>query len=211
MSEPWVAWVMLLLIVLLVLANYSQKGFIIDGFRSITTAKDRDSIFSEVARTTSGEICMFIYQIGIVAMGLYALLFTQEQETFSPLNYLIIIGIVFGYVVIKYLLERLFTYVFLDKKAFNAILMQYSNLYIVVCTILYPIVLLILFAPFITHTATMIMLGILAGLTVLIWIWKAFRLFFNNIISGLYIFLYLCTLEIIPIVGIILVIKNFVL
>ncbi len=207
-SEPWVAWTMLLLLVLLLFTNYLQKGLVIGGFRSITATKERESIFSDVTKNTAGEICLFIYEVAIVGLTVYTLLFNGGD--FSFVSFLTATAVICVLTAVKYLLVRLTCYVFLGKNAWSAMSLQYSNLYIMVSTLLYPILLLTLFAPFMTNTATLILLSIIALSALTIWFIKAFRLFFTNILASVYIFLYLCTLEIIPFTGAVIVIRMLV-
>lgn len=199
-SEPWVAWTMLLLLLLLLLSDFLQKGIILGSFRSITAAKDRESLFSEVTKTTIGNVLMFVYEIGIFAMTIYMLLAGND---FSFEKYGLIVLSICAFYVIKYLAMRLVVYVFLDRQMLAPIMMHTENLNIVISTLLYPIVLFALFAPFVGKIAVIIMLIVIAILAISIWFLKAFGLFFTNLFAGFYIFLYLCTLEIIPIVGLI--------
>ena len=208
-SEPWVAWVLLALLILLLLADLYQRGILVGSFRSITAAKDRESIFSEVARTTAGSITIFIYEAGIVAMVLYAILF--REGTFSFLNYLYTFLLVCAFTGIKYSLMWLTSYIFFDKNAYQAMVLHFTNLNAVVCILLYLPLLFILFAPFVTHTAAIVILSVIAFFALIIWLLKAFRLFFNNLLAGVYIFLYLCTLEIVPLAGLIFIIRQIVI
>ena len=207
-SEPWVAWTMLLLLLLLLIANYFQKGLVIGSFRSLTAAKERESLFSDVTRNTAGDICMFIYEVSIVGLCIYTMLFRGADFSFP--GFLIAVGLVCTLSAVKYLLIRLTCYVFLDKNALPAMMLHYSNLYIVVTTLLYPVLLLALFAPFMTYFATLILLSIIAFMALAIWFLKAFRLFFTNFLASFYIFLYLCTLEIAPLIGVIIATKQLI-
>ena len=207
-SEPWVAWVMCALLLILLLANYFQKGLLVGSFRNLLAAKERESMFVDVNKTTAGSVNLFIYEVGIAALILYALVFTSG--TFSFLTYLLIILIVCLYAAIKYGLMWLTSYIFLDKKDLYTLLMHSDNLYTVVCITLFPVGLVILIAPFVTHTGIIITLSVVASIALIIWLLKAFRLFFTNFLAGFYIFLYLCTLEIVPLVGLVFLIRHLV-
>ena len=208
-SEPWVAWVMLGLLILLLMADYFQRGLLVGSFRSITAAKERESLFSEVAKTTAGGIFIYVYEVGIVALAVYALLF--EGGHFSFWVWLVVVALVCLLSGLHYLTTWLSCYVFLGKQALQPIMMHYSNLCVVVCTLLYPILLLIFFAPFITHIVAVVFVGVLAVFALFIWLIKAFRLFFTNFLAGFYIFLYLCTLEIVPLAGLIFVVWKWII
>ncbi|MBR1808707.1 MAG: DUF4271 domain-containing protein [Paludibacteraceae bacterium] len=208
-SEPWVAWVMLGLLVLLLVADFFQRGLIIGSFRSITATKERESLFSEVTKTTAGSIFIYMYEVGIVALAVYAMLFTDGS--FSLWEWLIVVALVCLLSALHYLFVWLVCYVFLGKQAMQPIMLHYGNLCIVVSTLLYPLMLLVLFAPFVSHTVALVLVSVLAVFALIIWLIKAFRLFFTNFLAGFYIFLYLCTLEIVPLAGMVFVVWKWIM
>lgn len=198
---------MLLLLVMLLFADFLQRGIILGSFRSVTAVKERESLFSEVLKSNTGSVFIYMYEVGIVAMTLYLLL---AREDFCFWKYGFIVLCVCLLSLFKYLILRLVVCVFLDKHMLPPILMHYDNLNVVVCTLLYPIALLGLFAPLIGKTTILIILCTICIFALSIWLLKALRLFLNNFIAIFYIFLYLCTLEVIPFVGMIVVIRYLV-
>lgn len=207
-SEPWVAWLMVLLLILLLMADHFQRGLIIDSFRSLTAAKERESLFSETTKTTAGIITLFIYKVLITSLTLYAVIVTGG---FSFVRFLLVVLLVLALTAVKYITMWLTSYIFLNRDTFSLMVMHYGNLSSVVCILLYPVLLLVLFAPFVTHTVALAMVLAVAAFALVIWFIKAFGLFFTNFLAGFYIFLYLCTLELIPFAALVYAVGKLVL
>ncbi len=208
-SEPWVAWLMLALLIVLLLADFYQRGLISGSLLSLFATKERQSLFSETVRTGVGSIFLFVYRIAVISLAVYTLLWSGGS--FSFLSFLFVCLLVFALTLFKYASVWLTAFVFFDKRTLQVIYLHYDNLSTVFCIFLYPLLLLALFAPFFTHTLIVVTFSVLAFFALCIWLWKAFKLFFNNFLACLYIFLYLCTLELIPLLALIEAVRLWVL
>ncbi len=207
-SEPWVAWTMAVLLALLVFADSYMCGVISESFKTLFATKERDSIFSETKRNTYGQLALVFYKAGIIAMMVYVIVFQQGHFSFFIWLLITLAVIVVG--AIKYAAAWLLSYIFSNKQTLQTALLHYSNLITTITVLLYPIMLFILFAPFISHVTAVIMLALLGILSLAAWLWKAFQLFFTKIFAGFYIFLYLCTLELLPFAGILLAANSWI-
>ena len=196
LSESWPAWLMLFLLVIVVVAEKFQPALLRSVISNLFTIKERDSHFLQSFTDIRAQILIVVYQTSIIAIATYATLFVGGK--FSFLTFLCIAAIVLLLQGVKYLISRLVAYVFLDMKTFANAFRHYSNL-LTACTLFaYPLLLFILFLPQMTPTAILIC-------TILIYLFyfvcltiKLFRLFFTNYLACFYILLYLCTLELIP-------------
>lgn len=207
-SEPWVAWTMVILLVLLILADRIQRGLATTAFRGLFSNKDRDSIFSESVSNRYGQIALLLYEIGITSLTLYVSMY--QTGPFSFLTFLRICGIICAAAGIRYIIREVFAYIFLTPKEFRGAKYHYHILINVYTILLYPLILPMLFVPFMTPQTNTILLSVLALSALILWLIKAFRLFFTNILAGFYIFLYLCTLEILPILGVVSAVRLLV-
>lgn len=208
LSEPWVAWVMAALLVLLLLADSYMRGVIVGSFQRLFATKERDSIFSETIRNSFGQIALALYKAGIIAMMVYIIVYHGGH--FGFLTWLLLLLIVVAVGGLKYAAGRLLSYIFLDKDTFPVALSYYSGLITAVTVVLYPVLLVLLFAPFVNYTTIIITLSLAGAFMLAAWCWKAFQLFFTNLFAGFYIFLYLCTLELLPFAGILFLANSFV-
>ncbi len=200
-SEPWVAWTMVVLLVLIILAESLQRGIIINSFRGLRTAKERNNLFDITIPNPIGQICLEGYKIGIFALTLYALLAPSSPFPIQPFLLLILCVLVFF--AFKYLVARLLAYVFFSSNIFRIVLRNYTGITTCCAVLLYPILLFILFLSQIGSITTYILCSsILLFYSILLLI-KIFQFFFSQTLASVYIFLYLCTLEAIPLIGLI--------
>lgn len=198
-SEPWTAWTMLLLILLLIVADRMQRGLIMNSFHGLFHLQERDSIFSDITPNIYGVVALRMYQIGIVAMALYSGLFTEGR--FSFLTYLIIIALTLIVFLIVHYLTGLVNFVFLSKEQTEIAMHNFNGLLTCTTILLYPVVAIVLFTPELSEWILWTGYGIVVLFYVSFWLSKAFILFFNKLLVCIYILLYFCTLEIAPLAG----------
>ncbi len=205
-SEPWVAWTMLILLVLLVLADVLQRGVVIDCFKSLWVNKERGNLFATTQFNLIGRIALYIFKINILSLAL----FSQITMTYSFVSYLIFLGIVVGVLLLKILINRLLAYVFFNMKTYEIAYYQYAQLTTCCAVVLYPMLLLIFFVPQIGQITSLILLAAVLLFYVIILIIKIFQLFFTKPMAGAHILVYLCTLEVLPFMGMLLLGKALV-
>ncbi len=198
-SEPWVAWTMVLLLLLIIVANGMQRGVIVNSFRGLRTAKERDNLFDVTMQSPLGQVCLNMYKIGIFTLTLYTLL--APSGTFSWLICLRIGGIIVGLAVGKFLLVHLLGYIFFNTKTAHIAVHHYTGITTCCAILLYPILLFMLFVPQMGHTGMYILCGIVGLFYLSVLLMKIFQFFFTQPLASFYIFLYLCTLEAIPLIG----------
>ncbi len=200
-SEPWVAWTMVVLLVLLVLANSLQRGVIINSFRGLRTAKERDNLFNITIPNPVGHVCLECYKVGIFALTIYTLF--APQGAFLAAHFGLIVAGVVGVLVVKYLIARLLSYVFFSNKIFQIAVRHYVGITTCCAILLYPLLLFMLFFPQMGTTAMYILGGTVGIFYIIVLLMKIFQFFFTQPLASVYIFLYLCTLEAIPFIGLV--------
>lgn len=196
LSEPWVAWLMLFLLALLLLANRFRPGMIHTSFLTLFSAKERDSIFVQSSIDIRGQVLAFIYEVSVIALSAYLVCFTAGQ--FAFVTYMKILGVVIGVFALKFLLSAYLSFVYFDSSTFSMCLSQYSSLLMAVLSAAYPLLLVALFVPQVSRTAVLVMAVALLSFFFVCLLVKLFRIFFKDLLACFYILLYLCTLEFLP-------------
>lgn len=210
-TEAWVSWAILILSMLLVTAWAIDPHTIYTGFDVSLKSKERESIFKKTSiRNIYSLLFFYIYQTGIIALAVYIGLF-QEDKPFALTSYLVIlltIGLAF---LAKYLIFKYLEYVFFYRKNYAKKWIEtYFNIIGATSIIILPCVVLYLFLPSqLSYIPVIITVGCCLVSSVVLII-KLFQLFFQKLLASFYILLYLCTLEILPVFGIISTLKNII-
>ncbi len=198
-TEPWVAWTMVVLLCLLMTCFYLQGGVILNAFRGLRITHERGSLINQAITHPIGQLLLWVYKMGIFSLTLYAICMWYHDLTEPYFGaFLMIIGLVVGLVGVKYAICRLLAYVFFTQRIFTVALHHYTGLTTSCAVILYPILLLMFFLPNGGMLAGVILVGIVISEYAIVLILKIFQLFFRDILASVDIFLYLCTLELIP-------------
>ena len=198
LSEPWTAWVMLLLLIVIALAEKFQPGLVRNSIENMFTIKERDSLFSMSSPDMRARVLLNIYQISIIALSLYTVCFVGEKFGFLVfLETAGLVTLVFG---VKDAVCRLVAFVFFDSKTFNLTKRHYVYLLTAFTIYAYPVLLVVLFWHSIPVTAAWVAAIVLYAFFFVCILIKLFRLFFTDFLACFYILLYLCTLELIPLI-----------
>ena len=198
-SEPWLAWVMLLLLALLLVGMLFQRGILRNSFSTLLATKERNSFFDDVSYSTYGRITLFVYQLLALSLALYAVI-SSRGVGFYFTEYAVTTAVVLAAVIVRLILNRWTAYVFFNRQTDALLNRHKSALLTVMTTLLYPVLLVIFYCPWISQTLGAAVLVILFLIYVILYVIKAFQLFFQKVVAAFYIFLYLCTLELVPVV-----------
>ena len=195
-SESWVAWILLLLVVLWLLNSMFVPEISL-VFRGLFSRGERTYLSNggQLQYTTWG------FRVGVVALLVRMLL--VKGEGFAFVDYGIIFGIMSLAYLVQELLIRLVGAVFVSHRVLEGALDQRTLLNNALCGML----------PLVVLSSRMERLGVIVLFALLllyigILLIKLVQLFYKNILSILYISLYIISLEFIPLVGAILWIKN---
>ena len=200
-SESWVYWILLLFFVL-VAVNRSVRDSVVVALRNSFSHSER--VYGGQSQNILAISTAWIFRIGVLAMVIYVLLYTSEQFTFMA--YTKILGVVALIEVIRHILLLGVGWVFLSNTQLTNGIGQLEIVRNVVCVLLLPVLLLLIRLNY--PMLHFILLGIIGlAFTVLV-IAKSTLLFYKNILSIFYIFLYFIYLEIIPVAGMVLWTKH---
>ena len=210
-ANAWTGWVMLALLLLLVLNRSAGMG-VIGSLRSVFSQSER--VYGAQSRAWGSEVCEWLFRIGVLAMAVWVLVigsgrldmgYGQWAIGNGAMGYAKVLGVVLGVYIVQRLVLRGVGYVFVSRKQLSAAMEQYNAICSAACVCLYPIVLVVMNVPA-AHLAQILCGAVLVAFVGMI-VWKSIRLFYTNILSLLYILLYIIFLEIMPIMVIFSVAK----
>ena len=210
-ANAWTGWVMLALLLLLVL-NHSPQYSLIGSVKNVFSHAER--VYGAQSRAWGSEVCEWLFRIGVLAMAVWALVIGNGRLGMGygrlaigngAMGYAKVFALVLGVYVVQRLVLRGVGYVFVSRKQLSAAMEQYNAICSAACVCLYPIVLVVMNVPA-AHLAQILCGAVLVAFVGMI-VWKSIRLFYTNILSLLYILLYIIFLEIMPIMVIFSVAK----
>ncbi len=204
-------WVFLLLLFLFAIIVISFIRSIIPPWQNITnyfSSNNRTSIFSKTSIDSfEQKIYFFTFSSLTIALIGY-LLFSSKESAFSLITYSKYLGITLIFFTIKFTLSKIIEYVFFDKNTMRLLIDGYLNMLTLVSAGLYLIAIVQLYASFDgTHTINLTAL-ILLILGLLLFSIRLLQIFLHKFADSLYIMLYLCTLEILPVLLLIQVFRK---
>ena len=200
-SESWVYWILLLFFVL-VAVNRSVRESVVVALRNSFSHSER--VYGGQSQNILAISTAWIFRVGVLAMAIYILLYTSEQFTFMA--YTKILGVVALIEVIRHILLLGVGWVFLSNNQLANGIGQLELVRNVVCVLLLPVLLLLIRLNY--PMLHFILLGIIGLVFTVLVIAKSTLLFYKNILSIFYIFLYFIYLEIIPVAGMVLWTKH---
>ena len=203
-ANAWTGWVMLALLLLLVL-NHSPQYSLIGSVKNVFSHAER--VYGAQSRAWGSEVCEWLFRIGVLAMAVWVLVIGNGRLAIGngAMGYAKVLGVVLGVYIVQRLVLRGVGYVFVSRKQLSAAMEQYNAICSAACVCLYPIVLVVMNVPA-AHLAQILCGAVLVAFVGMI-VWKSIRLFYTNILSLLYILLYIIFLEIMPIMVIFSVAK----
>ena len=210
-ANAWTGWVMLALLLLLVL-NHSPQYSLIGSVKNVFSHAER--VYGAQSRAWGSEVCEWLFRIGVLAMAVWVLVigngrldmgYGQLAIGNGAMGYAKVLGVVLAVYIVQRLVLRGVGYVFVSRKQLSAAMEQYNAICSAACVCLYPIVLVVMNVPA-AHLAQILCGAVLVAFVGMI-VWKSIRLFYTNILSLLYILLYIIFLEIMPIMVIFSVAK----
>lgn len=210
-ANAWTGWVMLALLLLLVL-NHSPQYSLIGSVKNVFSHAER--VYGAQSRAWGSEVCEWLFRIGVLAMAVWILAIGNGRLDMGygrlaigngAMGYAKVLALVLGVYIVQRLVLRGVGHVFVSRKQLSAAMEQYNAICSAACVCLYPIVLVVMNVPA-AHLAQILCGAVLVAFVGMI-VWKSIRLFYTNILSLLYILLYIIFLEIMPIMVIFSVAK----
>ncbi len=198
-NQPWV-FVLLLLSFGLIVLSFIRS--IIPPWQNITnyfSSKDRTSIFSKTS-IDSFEQKLYFFTFSSITISLIGyLIFHKTGNAFSLITYSKFYAATLLFFAVKYIFTKIIEFVFFDKNTTKLLLDSYLNMLTIVSILMYLLILFQLYAGqnSIQLTSYTTLTFIVFGL--LIFSIRLLQIFLHKFADSLYLMLYLCTLEILPV------------
>ncbi|OJX91310.1 MAG: hypothetical protein BGP01_12930 [Paludibacter sp. 47-17] len=208
--EDWVAAVLYLLFMLLVVACVSSRQLFFKRFTDLFKSPLKKEFHS---KTTFSDyvsyLSLMLITITVISLIACTSLTRKPGIDFSEFSSIWLITL--GFIVLKYLSMRLLGYIFLTPEKTRLGIRVYFNMLAVSGLIFYPLLVLKIYSinsfyASIIDTGMLCIALIIIALTTM----KIFQIFYQKIFDIVYIMLYLCTLEFLPLSGIFQVYNIFI-
>ena len=197
-TESWFAWLFFAFFVFWV-----SKGMFLAEASLVFRG-----LFSKGERSYVGNVGLqyltILYKAGIMALLIYMLIHADGE--FILINYGIVFGVILATILVQNLLVKLVGLVFLSNRMLDGALEQRRLIGDVLCGSMPLAILLLSMMPACNVVVEFVLSLLYIGMILV----KSIQLFYNNLLSVLYLLLYITSLEVIPLVGAILWIKNII-
>ena len=199
---------MLLALLLLLVLNHSPQYSLIGSVKNVFSHAER--VYGAQSRAWGSEVCEWLFRIGVLAMAVWALTIGDGRLAIGngAMGYAKVLALVLAVYVVQRFILRGVGYVFIQRTQLDSAMEQYNAICSAACVCLYPIVLVVTNVP-VAHLAQILCGAVLMAFVGII-VWKSIRLFYTNMLSLLYISLYIIFLEIMPIMATVSVAKHIV-
>lgn len=198
-TESWVFIVFIVLFLLLVVGIIRSAGEFIQNIKIFFSKKEPVNLIqTETVNFAQFQIIISIFTISVQALVVYEVFFASVSK-FDFKTFALLSGITTGYYLLKYILFDMAGYTFFNEKITKTYKKMYFSLMNVLAVVLFPVLILYTYQPQNWQQPLLIITVCLVCIFYIFLIMKLFQIFYSKPLDLFYIFLYLCTLEIIPI------------
>ncbi len=198
LSESWFFLTYTILLAFMFVALRLNPNILKVSFSTLFTSKERNSIFYIGSSDVRADILFSLFCIGLFPLNIYLGLYSGGEFVFSAMLKVALIFI--AVMTIKYFTTQLLFYVFFNNALFKTAIQHYYRIIVAVATILAPVTIFAVYFIDIAPIAVYCAYGLITLFYLISLLIKIFRLFFTKTLASLYIFLYLCILEILPVI-----------
>lgn len=198
---------MLGILILGLVAHAMQPQVMPTAFRTLFTGKDRSSLFFGSMLDKRAQLISILFAIATLSMALFVCLTAQERIPCSLSSYGIIAALVVATLLIRTILQSLIAYTFFHSHALDTFVGHYYYLSICTAILLYAVVLVSLFLPGLTQHAILTLNGGIFGFYLLVLMVKCLLIFIRSFRGFIYTFVYILTLEVLPMLALLEAIK----
>ena len=200
-TEQWVFATLIILFILLVLSSTRSTALFTDTIKTFFQVKDRSSIFS---KTTISDFryrfFTILFSIGVISLYAYLLLYNPNTN-FTLAKYSYFIGVTSAFFIIKLFIINIIGYVFTDTRNLKLVKESYFDVLLLLGIALFPLMIIYIYSEATLNNTTELISLIVFILSLILIIAKLFQIFLHKVVATFYIMLYLCTLEILPLIA----------
>lgn len=201
-NSTWIFTNFIFLLLLLSIALKLEKNKLLTSIKSLFVRNTEASDSFKIAELIKPEkyFIISLFTIGVWSLGLEILFNPFFAKTISVLSILYRGGILVVFFIVKHILFEIVGRTFLGKNATKLFKTYYFNLLFYLSVLLLPILIAYVYIP---ETRVVSIVGILIGVvavTYTVLLFKILQTFYSKLLDLFYIFLYFCTLEILPLI-----------
>lgn len=197
-QNNWVSGIILFVLLLFwAVWRFAGQFFAIRS-TGVVSVVGRKALFGDdTAKSFTSDVVFSLIHLMVLGLFIYQVLYYIGVKSGIPLFFYCILGLLTVHI-IKYGLNKLFTYVFFDSQMYNEWKQSYNFNNYLLGILFIPLVLGMVYG-----TERIFEICLASGFFIFIillffYAYRLFIIFFNNVASLLYLILYLCALEIVP-------------
>lgn len=211
-TEVWIFLFLALLLLFVVLAVLFSSSSLLEFITVFFNPENRGaSPFSSTVLYSVSRFLFLVFFAGL--MSLLACLYfnpSDEAQIFCS-RYLLYFVATVLFLIIKWFLFNFIAFVFFNSTATVKIAKElYFNLLSLLGLFLYPFLLFYAYSSFFTREMLLVVVITLLVFALIFWAFRLFQIFFSKVLDSFYILLYLCTLEILPLLLLFRVYQNII-
>ena len=199
-TESWVFIVLVALFLLLVGGIVRSAGEFLQNIKIFFSRKEQVNLMqqSQTVNIVQFQIFITIFSLSVIALTVNEIFFASSDK-FKFLTFAQFLGVTAAFYLLKHILFEMVGHTFFNAKVTKVYKNMYFSLLNMLTVVLFPILILYTFQPVSWQYYLSIISVSLVGIFYIFLIIKLFQYFYSKQLDLFYIFLYLCTLEIIPV------------
>ena len=199
-SENWVFLVLVALFSFMVLSIILSASWLPNSIKVFFhTGERRTYVEDKTTSNLKSRLLLLIFSSGVFSLYFYVLN-SNLYTSFSLKGFLNYFLLTLAFLVVKYLLFRFVGYIFIAKTVLTNAISNYYNIIIYLGLLLFPQLIVRIYAKLDVAYYIDFVTLIIAIIAAIIMIIKLNQIFLHKCIASFYLLLYLCTLEILPLI-----------
>lgn len=208
--EAWVFIVIGILAFFFIMGMSQSIGTFKQNFKLFISRREPGNLMVDpTANIAQYQLFIPIFSICVFALLTYEIVF-QAPGNFELSKFGVFCAIFGGFYMLKYILFEMVGNTFFTRRTTKDYKSMYFSMLGLLAVFLFPILILYTYQPENWKYSLEIAGLILIGIFYIILIIKLFQIFYSKFLALFYIFLYLCMLEILPILLLIRVCEKFI-
>ncbi len=203
-SEPWVAWVLCALLAI-VAVSPSMRSNVRASIRSLFSQSER--MYDSFSYSWGSIVANFLFRLGTVSMAVYLLAYRAEAG-FTAGTYAKVVGITAAFFVAQFLLQWAINSLFLSNREWEQVTESHDNICTAACFLLLPVLFVV--TRWELPTVARVLFGVVFVLFVAALLRKGGQLLAQSWRAYAYIILYIISLDVVPLWGILECSKHIV-
>lgn len=200
-NESWVFALLLGLFLFFIISLHRSTGWITETLKNFFVKRSRSgTFFRSASHNLQSRLMLSLFSTAVIVLFVYTSIFQEGNFEFSRYLQMLATGIL--YLVLKYYLISIIGYTFLNDEFTILSKEAYFTIYSLLGVLLFPILVINIYLPLGENNNFPDIIALLfTGLALITVILKVFQFFYHKLLDIFYIMLYLCTLEILPLIG----------